>query len=160
MKESYGAIKNRHRPQLFFAFSFVVFSLWTLAGSVPAQTSTENPPQIIRGVTEQGFAYMTGGVGSNERKIMQSWGGDYNLKLAFVEMSGEYLSDVELLIVKYGREMVRETANGPWFYIKLPPGEYTVNATYEDVTEQIENLQLVEGGPVTRLVRWDLEEES
>jgi hypothetical protein len=75
-------------------------------------------------------------------------------------MSGEYLSDVELLIVKYGREMVRETANGPWFYIKLPPGEYTVNASYDDETKQIKNLQLIEGGRVTRIVRWDLKEES
>jgi hypothetical protein len=101
---------------------------------------------------------MTGEVGTEERKIMQSWGGDYNLKLAFVEMSGEYLSDVELLIVKYGREMVRETANGPWFYIELPPVEYTVNATYQGETKQIKNIKLVEEGRVTRLMRWDLEE--
>jgi hypothetical protein len=75
-------------------------------------------------------------------------------------MSGEYLSDVELSIVKYGREIVHETANGPWFYIHLPPGEYTVKATYEDETKQIKNLQLVEGGRITRLVHWDLEGES
>ena len=74
MKEPFGTIKNRHCPWVFFAFSFAVLSLWIFAGSLPAQTSTENPPQIIRGLTEQGFAYMTGGVGTEERKIMQSWG--------------------------------------------------------------------------------------
>ena len=56
--------------------------------------------------------------------------------------------------------MVHATANGPWFYIDLPPGRYTVKAAYEDKTKQIKNLQVAEGHRVTRLVNWDLEEES
>ena len=160
MRESYGAIKNRHWPRVFFAFSFAALLPWIFAGSTSAQMSTKNPPQIIRGVTEEGFAYMTGGVGTDEREIMQSWGRDYNVKLAFAEMSGVYLSDVELWIEEDGREMVHATANGPWFYIDLPPGRYTVKAAYEDKTKQIKNLQVAEGHRVTRLVNWDLEEES
>ncbi|HZA53627.1 MAG TPA: hypothetical protein VE616_05190 [Candidatus Udaeobacter sp.] len=158
MNQSYAAIKNRY---WLLVFSLVGFSLCTLVGSIAAaQTSTENPPGIIRGVTEQGFAYMTGGVGSGEREIMQSWAGDYNLKLAFAETSGVYVSDIALSIEKDGRQMVRTTTNGPWFYIKLPPGRYTVEAMYEDESKQIKNLQLVEGDRVTRLVHWDLEEVS
>lgn len=103
---------------------------------------------------------MTGGVGSGEREVMQSWAGDYNLKLAFAESSGVYVSDVALSIDKDGRQMVRTMTNGPWFYIKLPPGRYTVKATYEDETKEIKNLQLVEGDRVTRFVHWDLEEVS
>jgi hypothetical protein len=75
-------------------------------------------------------------------------------------MSGVYLSDVELWIEKDGREIVHETSNGPWFYIRLPPGKYTVEATYEDQTKQIKNLQVAEGHRVTRLLHWDLKEES
>jgi hypothetical protein len=160
MRELYGAIKNRHWPRVFFAFSFAAFLPWIFAGSTSAQMSTKNPPQITRGVTEEGFAYMTGGVGTDEREIMRSWEEDYNVKLAFAEMSGVYLSDVELWIEKDGREMVHATSNGPWFYIKLPPGEYTVEANYEDETKQIKNLQVAEGHRVTRLVHWDLKEES
>ncbi|MBI4524122.1 MAG: hypothetical protein HY695_09965 [Deltaproteobacteria bacterium] len=160
MKESHRAMKNRHWPAVFFAFSLAVFSLWILAGSISAQTSTENPPTIVRGVTKQGFAYMTGGVGTDEREIMQSWGGDYNLKLTFAEMSGVYLSDVELWIEKDGREMVHATTNGPWFYIKLPPGRYTIKATYEEERKQIKSLQLSEGHRVTRLLHWDLVEKE
>jgi hypothetical protein len=151
---------NRHWLRVFFAFGFAVVSQWISAGSIAAQTSTYNPPGIIRGVTEQGFSYMTGGVGSGEREIMQSWAGDYNLKLAFAETSGVYVSDVALSIEKDGRQMVRTTTNGPWFYIKLPPGRYTVEAMYEDESKQIKNLQLVEGSRVTRLVHWDSEEQS
>ena len=160
MKESYETIKNRCWPLVFFVFSFASLSPWILAGSTSAQTSMEHPPHIIRGVTDHGFAYMTGGIGSGERELMQSWGGDYNLKLAFAEMSGAYLSDVELLIEKDGREMARATTNGPWFYVNLPPGKYTINATYEDETKQIKDLQLAEGHRLTRLLHWDLENES
>ena len=160
MKESYEAIKIWCWPLVLFIFTFASYSPWILAGSISTQTSTENPPQIIRGTTDQGLAYMTGGVGTDEREVMQSWGGEYNVKLAFAEISGAYLSDVELLIVKDGWEMVRATTNGPWFYVKLPPGGYTVKATYEDEQKQIKNLQVAEGHRVTRLVHWDLKEES
>ena len=124
------------------AWMSMVFVLWSSAGMA------ETP--YYAGKT----------IGTDEREIMQSWGGDYNGKLAFAEISGVYLSDVELWIEKDGREMVHATANGPWSYIKLPPGRYTVKATYEDETKQIKNVQLVEGGHVTRLVHWDAEEES
>jgi hypothetical protein len=103
---------------------------------------------------------MTGGVGSGEREIMQSWAEDYNLKLAFAETSGVYVSDVALSIEKEGRRMVRTTTNGPWFYIKLPPGRYTVKAMYQDETKQIKNVQLAEGDRVARLVHWDSEDQS
>jgi hypothetical protein len=158
MNEPYEASENRLLA--FFAFDVAVFSLWMLAGSISAQASTENPPQIISGVTEQGFPYITGGIGGEEREIMQTRAGDYNLKLTFAEASGEYLSDVELSIMRDGREMVRRTANGPWFYVELPPGRYTVNATYKDETREIKNLQITEGGRVTRFVNWDSQEES
>ena len=160
MNHSYDGIHVRHCLWLIFGLSFAGFVLSTLVGSVGAQTSKENPPGIVRGVTEQGFAYMTGGIGSGEREVMQSWAGDYNLKLAFAETSGVYVSDVALSIEKEGRQMVRTTTNGPWFYIKLPPGRYTVEAMYEDESKQIKNLQLVEGSRVARLVHWDSEEQS
>jgi hypothetical protein len=159
MKQLFDAIEIPHWLRVFFGFSVVWISSCAHVGSVAAQTSMENPPGIIRGITDQGFAYMTGGVGSGERETMDSWAGGYNLKLAFAETSGVYISDVELLIEKNGRQLVRATTNGPWFYIKLPPGKYAVKATHEDATKQINNLQLGKGARVTRLMHWDSEKE-
>jgi hypothetical protein len=159
MNQLFDAIESRRWPRVFFGFGVVWVSLGTLVGSIAAQTSMQNPPGVIRGITDQGFAYMTGGVGSGEREIMDSWARAYNLKLAFAEMSGVYVSDVALSIEKDGRQLVRATSNGPWFYIKLPPGKYAIKATYEDTTKQINNLQLAETNRVTRFMHWNSEKE-
>jgi hypothetical protein len=47
------------------------FVLWALAGATVAQTSTQDVPGFVKGKTEQGFAYMTGGVGIGAREKMQ-----------------------------------------------------------------------------------------
>lgn len=159
MNQLFDAIENQRWLRVFFGFSLVWISLCTLVGNVAAQTSMENLPGIVRGITDRGFAYMTGGIGSGERETMDSWADSYNLKLAFAETSGVYISDVELLIEKNGRQLVRATTNGPWFYIKLPPGKYSVKATHEDATKQINNLQLGKGARVTRFMHWNSEKE-
>ncbi len=160
MKQSYGGFHSSHCRSAIFGFSVLGFVLWTLAGSTVAQTSTQDSSGIVRGKTEQGFAYMTGGVGSSEREKMKSWAGDYNLKLAFAEASGMYVSDVVVSIEKDGRQLVRTTTDGPWFYIKLPPGRYIAKATYEGETKQITNIQLTEDDRVSRVVHWNLDAQA
>lgn len=144
---------------ILLGFGLLVFAPWILNEKIFAQSSPENPPGILRGSTEQGYGYMTGGIGLDEREVMQSWGGAYDLKLSFAETSGTYLSDVKLSIIEdeKGREMIRTTSNGPWFYVQLPPGTYTVKATFEDETKQIKNLHLAEGDRAMRLLHWDLD---
>ncbi|HEU4345546.1 MAG TPA: carboxypeptidase regulatory-like domain-containing protein [Candidatus Binatia bacterium] len=113
------------------------------------------------GASDQGFRYMSGGIGLEEREIMLGWEADYTLKLAFAELSGDYLSNVKVHVAgRNGKEVLSMTTNGPWLYIKLPPGTFDVKATFEGETRQIENLHLPKGNPVTRLLHWDLEEES
>lgn len=143
---------------VLLGFGLLVFAPWILNEKIFAQSSPGNPPGILRGSTEQGYGYMTGGIGLDEREVMESWGARYNLKLSFAELSGVYLSDVQLLIEdEHGREIIRTTTNGPWFYIELPPGTYTAKATFEDDTKQIKNLYLPEGERVTWLLHWDLD---
>ena len=78
------------------AMSLSVFSAWILTEKIFAQSPVESPPGIAKGATEQGFPYMSGGVGLDEREVMRSWGAAYNLRLSFAETSGMYLSDVKL----------------------------------------------------------------
>ena len=143
-----------HLVAVLFGLSVLA---WVVTKPIFADSFAENPPEIVKGATEQGFPYMSGGIGIDEREVMQSWGGAYNLKLSFAEESGTYLSDVKLLIEdETGREMIRTTSNGPWFYVQLPPGTYTIKATFEDETKQIKNLRLSEGGRALRYVHWDI----
>lgn len=146
-------------PVFLVAASLVLVSPAWFTASLCAQPSPEKVPGIIRGKTEQGFDYMTGGIGIGEREEMQTRAKEYNLKLSFAEKSGVFLSDVEILIEKDGRQMVRTFSNGPWFYIQLPPGAYNVRATFEGETQQLKNLRLADGERLTRIIHWDLEEE-
>jgi len=155
-----SGIPVRRCLPLIFGLSFAGFIVSVLAGRVAAQTPAESLPGITRGVTEQGSPYMTGGVGSGEREKMQSLAGEYNLKLSFAETSGMYISDVWLSIAKDGRQILQTITNGPWFYIKLPPGVYTVEAAYENETKRIENLDIGKGDRVTRLIHWPAEKPS
>jgi hypothetical protein len=146
------------RWPLLFVFNLLLFSPWMLTDNVLAQSSIENPPGILMAASDQGFRYMTGGVGLEEREIMQSLDADYNLKLSFPELSGDYLSDVRIMMEdQSGKEIVNMTTNGPWLYVKVPPGTYDVEASFEGETRQIENLHLPKGDRVTRLLHWDLD---
>ena len=120
-----------------------------------------DPPGIIVGATEGGLRYMTGGVGADEREVMESLDAPFNLKLVFAGRSGNFLSEVKLSIIDGPGHNVEEAiSNGPWFFIKLPPGFYTVVATFNNDTKRIKNLDLSKSERVTRLLHWTLAEED
>jgi hypothetical protein len=106
-----------------------------LAGLVPcgvvptAAIAAETPGgiMIIEGKTEQGFPYISGGVSTNEREIIQTAGKAYNVKLSFADKRGPYLSEVRLVIEgAKAAQIIAITTPGPLFYIQLPPGNYAV----------------------------------
>lgn len=81
------------------------------------------------------YPVMSGGVGLDERQSMESSARDYNLKLAFAAPNGEYFDNVQVAIASAGGKKVYEgSSDGPWFFIKLPPGRYTVAATMNGKT--------------------------
>jgi len=74
-----------------------------------------------------GIAYMTGGVGADERADMARTARDFNLKLVFAEPSRPYLADVRVEIRdKSGTKLVDTSSDGPWFFARLPDGQYQV----------------------------------
>lgn len=140
------------------AFGLGVFSSWIAAPGVFAQSSPMNPAGILMGATDQGFRFMSGGVGLEERRIMESWGADYNLRLAFAEASGDYLSGVKVVVEDQdGKELISTTTNGPWLYVKLPAGKYDVKATFERKMKEIRELRLSEGDRVRRYLHWGID---
>src|SRR6266545_3265407 len=125
-----------------------------------AQGSDLNPPGILIATTEKGVRYLTGGIGSSEREVMEDWGANHDLKLIFAESSGRFLSDVKVVIQdRTAREILSVLTNGPWLYVELSPGTYRVRATFEGVTQEITKLRIAEHGRVERFMHWDLDEE-
>ena len=158
--------------KLRWLFTIVNFSLLVVflvseplrcGGRLPEVVAAQFPPAIliVEGKTAQGFPYLSGGAGSDEREAMEERGKSYNVKLVFAEKTGGYLSNVKLVIGDTkGGEIISINTNGPWFFIQVPPGSYSVVATFVAETKQIKDLQVLKDQMVTRTLIWDLGEQS
>ena len=115
---------------------------------------------ITEGKTEQGFAFLSGGVSSDEREVMEQKGKAYNVKLSFAEKRGPYLSDIKLEIRgPKGAEIISTTTNRPWFFIQLPAGTYAVRAGFKGQIKEIRNLTVSKDKAVRQTFVWDLGEQ-
>lgn len=102
-----------------------------LAGPAFAQT----PAGATTPSASAEYPVLSGGVGLEERQAMEAQAGNFNLKLAFAAPSGEYFDNVGVMIARTnGGKVYEGTSDGPWFFIKLPPGRYTVAATMNGKT--------------------------
>lgn len=147
-----------------WAFLLLVLAIDPLRCTMPTTRvgAAQFPPTIAitEGKTSQGYPYLTGGVGSDERTALEEQGKAFNLKLAFAERRGPFLADVNVVITdRKGAEILSLASAGPWFYMQLPPGNYNVKATYRNHTNELRNLQLPKGQAIKRTLVWNLAEE-
>ena len=116
---------------------------------------------LISSKTGQGYAFMSGGVGIEERNLMQRKAGAYDLDLSFADKQGHYLSDVSIVIDDVnGTQLVNSTATGPFFYIDLPTGKYDVKASFDNQTEEIKNLNISKDHSTKELLHWNLSDNQ
>ncbi|MGN6716317.1 MAG: hypothetical protein ACTHLX_02885 [Candidatus Binatia bacterium] len=134
--------------------------VYALAQPTPsAARDTENG--MISSKTEQGYAFMSGGVGIEERNLMQQKAGAYDLDLSFADKQGHYLSDVSVVIDdQNGTQLVNSTARGPFFYIDLPTGKYDVKASFDNKSEEIKNLNISKDHSTKELLHWNLSDNQ
>jgi hypothetical protein len=93
---------------------------------------------IALGVAAQAadVPFVTGGTGVDERADLQAKEKDYNLKIVAAATSGDYVADVWVVIESAAKKNVLETKmDGPILLAKLPPGTYTIKATYGPSTQ-------------------------
>ncbi len=102
----------------------LAFILPCILFSFPAVAKQE----LIKPQTQGEVTFVNGGVGSDEQNAMQALGPDYNLHLLFsINGTGEYVSDVKVLIVDSSGNILLETvSDGPMLFAKLKPGRYSV----------------------------------
>lgn len=106
---------------------------------------------VIKPQTQGGVTFVSGGVGDDEQKALQAIRADYNVSLLFsVKGTGEYLSDVKVIITDASGHTVLETvSDGPMLFAKLKPGRYTVTVGWGD--QVIRKAAIVAGGQNTSL---------
>jgi hypothetical protein len=114
----------------------LVSSFPTLSsGQDSVQDGASNlPPVQSQGQTE----FLAGGVGKDESDAIQQVAKSWPLMLELAEASPprpQYISDVQIRIKnKSGNTVLDANADGPFLLVKLPPGKYGIDATYESRT--------------------------
>ncbi|CAB3757645.1 carboxypeptidase-like regulatory domain-containing protein [Paraburkholderia humisilvae] len=104
-------------------------------GSTGDNTSAGNVngnglPQIQQ---QGGVSYTSGGVGLDESHALRAAEHDWPLSLRFTGPTSDYLADVHVKIADtHSGDVLSATSRGPYMLVKLPPGRYTVQASYED----------------------------
>lgn len=96
---------------------------------------------------------LSGGVGEGARKQLAEQARGYNLKLVFTFSTGSFLAEVPFQVLRGGTVIVDETARGPWAFLRLPPGSYTVRATHEGMT-QTRKVSVAKAGQRTLPFSW------
>ncbi len=103
--------------------------LWVTTASAKDHLNYLPVPQPVKSL--EGIKFVSGGVGSMERKILDRMAGDYSLKVVLATDTGHYLSQVQVEIIRAdGTKMVSATTEGPWLLADLEPGSYRVKARY------------------------------
>ncbi len=133
------------------------------SAKAPAQASVRaqevkqpQGPGIVK--SEKGAPYMSGGIGVEERNEMRRAVEEYNLGLWFAGKSRHYVTDVDVVISDdKGKQILSAANTGPWFYVQLPPGMYTVKATYNGKVREVKNLRLKKNGGDRQTVYWDID---
>lgn len=114
----------------------VVSPVWaanSVAREIPL-IQTEQAPNFDADV-----AYLTGGIGDDERAELEAAKADYSLHIINARKSGEYLEDTRTQISrKDGKQYVPllDVNAGPLLYVKLTPGTYLVEATRYGITKK------------------------
>ncbi|MBW2149416.1 MAG: carboxypeptidase regulatory-like domain-containing protein [Deltaproteobacteria bacterium] len=104
---------------------------------------------IVRGTSQAGVSYMTGGIGLEERATITKEAKNYTLWLEFDISSGNYLSAVEVMIKDAkGGVVIEENSMGPWFLASLPAGNYLVSAKALNKAIVME-VEVPAGGKIT-----------
>jgi len=100
-------------------------------------------------------AYISGGIGEDERAVLEASKDYYNLRLVFAARgSGEYLSAVRVRIAdEKGAELLEADTDGPFFYARLAPGAYVVTAAYGDEA-QTRRVRIGEKGAMEYVLYW------
>lgn len=78
-----------------------------------------------------GVAYVSGGIGETEQQRLAAREQEFNLKLVFTLVEGNYVADVGVALKSATAKMVLEhVAEGPIFLARLPAGTYTAAVSY------------------------------
>lgn len=118
-----------------------------------AQSAPEGLPTAPPEVHQVGqVSVLNGGVGEEEVRWFKSQSSQYPLQLVISGRGGEYGVADSLTVRRGDDELVTVSNAGPWVMLDVPPGRYTVEASFDGQTER--RVVQVSGKGVQR-VHWN-----
>ena len=125
-------------------------ALLTAGVAAPALAGTSFPMPVQQGQV----TYISGGIGDDEIAAMKASAGAYDLLISNAEKDGSYTAGIDV-ILRDGRGQVVLSAKdtGPLFYVKLAPGEYTLDANYHGV-ERVRDVAITPHHPAEIHLIW------
>jgi hypothetical protein len=124
----------------------LAIGLLLAAGDAHARKPFYPESSVIRGRTAAGHSYQSGGLNTDEQRAMERVSRAYNLKLIFARSTGILAApDFVVIGANHGRAIEKIAVGAPWFYIRLPPGGYTILARFERGVVLIRDVYLQEG---------------
>lgn len=112
---------------------FAVFSTSGFAGNDNTSPDTSLPATQTQGEV----AFLSGGIGEDESVAIKKEATSWPLTLELAQAGtprAEYISDVPVTISDESGKIVLDTvAEGPFLLVKLPPGKYSLDATYQSI---------------------------
>lgn len=103
------------------------------------------------------ISYITGGIGDEEMTEMNAQEPNFNARVLLVSTHGEYMSEVAIRFLdKNNAEVLRVDDAGPFFYVNLPNGTYTVEAASTSGAIQKAKLVVPAKNPTAKtVIRFD-----
>jgi hypothetical protein len=124
-------VDDKERTMKLHPWSFPALAL--VFGMAAAQAATL-PPERQAGAV----SYVTGGVSDDEAALFKQVRGGYPLAIELVRNQAgkhEYTADAQVRVFdRAGRLVLDAKADGPFMLVRVPPGQYRVQATLDGQT--------------------------
>lgn len=106
--------------------SVLLAGLMATALAAPAFAALPLPQPMHQG----DVTYISGGIGQSEQRALEADARHYNLAITNADKAGAFTDGTNLVIkAKSGKDVLSVAASGPLLYAKLPPGDYTIDAS-------------------------------
>jgi len=133
---------------------FVIQCLMVCTGFLSGASFAQLPPSKTQGDT----TFITGGIGSDESSAMFAAAKKWSLLIEMSEIDGSgrgvWIAGIDIRVQNAKQQSILETVcDGPLMLLNAPPGQYTVEASYQGKLLK-RNVVLKEGYPQKLTLFW------
>lgn len=135
---------------------FVIQCLMVCAGFLSGASLAQLPPSKSQGDT----TFTTGGIGSDESSAMFAAAKKWSLLIEMSEIDGSgrgvWIAGINIRVLNAKQQSILETVcDGPLMLLNAPPGQYTVEASYQGKLLK-RSVVIKEGNPQKLSLFWRL----